>query len=108
MRTPLSIFSLVFGSIRTEVDPISGKEVFTHLQKYSRCGFLVTFPFCFHIWFFWRKQTYLNGEALGNVPHYFGWVAGTEQGIYCRTPGYRYDTTDGMKWTWGYVGGHWD
>jgi hypothetical protein len=99
MRTPSFILSVIIGPVRTEIDPVNGNEVLTHLQKYSRCGFLVTWPFCFHIWYFWRKQTTLNFEVF---------VPGTEQGIYARTPGFRYDRELGMKWTWGYAGGRWD
>ncbi len=99
MRTPTAVVAFIAGPIRTERDR-DGKEVLTHLQKWSRCGWLMTWPFCFHVWYFWRKQTW--------NPVTMGWEPGTESGIYARTPGYRYDADLGMKWTWGYIGGHWD
>lgn len=103
MTYPQAVLSLIVGEPRVEFnlnpDYSRSREVLFHLQKYSRCGFMMTWPFCFHIWFFWKKQE-------GDDVH--GWVPGTEQGIYMRTPGYRWDTEQGMKWTWGYVGGNWD
>lgn len=60
---------------------------------------MITWPFCVHVWFFWKKQ---EQDEQGN------WKPGTEQGIYARTPGWRWDIDLGMKWTWGYLGGHWD
>ncbi len=70
----------------------------THLQKYSPFGFLLTWPFCFHVWFQFRKQEGSEGR----------WEPGTERVFYARTPGYRMDIDYGMKWTWGYIGLHWD
>lgn len=98
MRTPVAIFTGIIGPIRTEVAS-NGQIVLTHLQKYSRCGFLITWPFCFHLWFFWHKQ---------EQNEYGIWIPGSESGIYARTPGWRYDIDLGMKFTRGYVGGHWD
>jgi len=102
MRIPLFVLAFIVGPVRTEIDPVEQKEVVTHLQKYSRCGCLLTWPFGFHVWFLWKRQDsyVVNGEEH--------WFPGTEQGIYMRTPGYRYDKDLGMKWTWGYVGTHWD
>ncbi len=71
----------------------------THLQKYSKFGFLLTWPFCFHIYWEFKKQT---GNDID------GWVPGSEKVFYARTPGYRMDIDYGMKWTWGYIGLHWD
>ena len=87
-------FSLIKGPVRTE-----DNGILTHLQKYSQFGFLFTLPFCFHIWYFWQRQ--VGSDQIG-------WMPGSESGIYCRTPGWRYDTELGYKWTWGYIGGHWD
>lgn len=78
--------------------PIYGFAV-THLQKYSKFGFLLTWPFCFHIWYTFKFQEGDDGV---------GWKPGTEKVLYARTPGYRKDTDYGMKWTWGYIGLHWD
>lgn len=98
MRVPVVLLACVVGELRIETDPVTLNPVFTHLQKKSRCGFLLTWPFCFHVWFFWRKQKQ-NKK---------GWRPGTEQGIYGRTPGWRYDYDLGMIRTNGYLGGHWD
>lgn len=102
MRVPLILLACIIGPVRTEIDPVTKQEVLTHLQKYSTCGFLITYPLCFHVWLFWKKQEYevVNEEVR--------WKPGTEQGIYMRTPGFRYDKELGMKWTWGYGGLRWD
>jgi hypothetical protein len=78
-----------------------GKQRFvsTHLQKRSRFGVLLTWPFGFHVWFMWKLQD--QDENGGAVP-------GSEEGPYARTPGWRWDCDLGMKWTWGFIGLHWD
>ncbi len=96
MIYPKAVLSFIVGSVRTEIK--NGQVILTHLQKYSRCGFMVTWPFCFHIWFLWRKQDIDFGT----------WIPGTEQGIYFRTPGWRWDWDLGMIRTNGYLGTHWD
>ncbi len=78
--------------------PVEGYAV-THLQKYSRFGFLLHWPFGFHVWFTFRKQKGNDSD---------GWVPGSEIVFYARTPGYRMDTDYGMKGTNGYIGLHWD
>lgn len=102
MIYPKAVFSLITGEPRFEVIWDDEKQVtrniLTHLQKFSYFGIMITWPFCFHFWLFWKKQAMDKN----------GWLPGTEQGIYFRTPGYRWDADLGMKWTWGYVGGHWD
>src|SRR6185312_17342381 len=55
----------------------------THLQKYSKFGFLLTWPFCFHVWYTFKFQEGSDAE---------GWKPGTEKVFYARTPGYRKDT----------------
>jgi hypothetical protein len=87
------------GGAQVNRRPI-GPWVVTHLQKQSRCGFLLFWPFIFHVWFFVKKQE-VNGDG--------DWVPGTERGFYARTPGYRYDFAD-QKYirTRGFVGGRWD
>jgi hypothetical protein len=97
MRVPIILLACILGPVRVEYD--QNQVVISHLQKYSRCGFLITYPFCVHFWLFWRKQQQdING----------GWIPGTEQGIYMRTPGWRYTAGEGMTWTNGYIGGVWD
>ena len=87
------------GKVRLEAN-----GVIDHQQRFSHVGFMVTWPFCFHVWIFWKLQ------EVRNDPHYSNplFVPGTESGFYARTPGWRYDADLGMKWTWGYVGGNWD
>ena len=97
MRYPKAVLSLIVGPVRTEQS--GDRTILTHLQKYSRCGFMLTWPFCFHVWFFWKKQ-------IGN--DVTGWYPDTEQGIYTRTPGFRWDAELGMIFTKGYIGTHWD
>ncbi len=99
MRIPKFVISFIWGPIRTEIDPVSKVEVLTHLQKLSRFGFIFHWPFGLHIWFFWKKQQI---KADGS------WIPGSEQGVYMRSPGYRWDYDLGMIRTNGYIGGHWD
>ncbi len=96
MKYPTAVLSFITGPIRTEVGA-NGQEILTHLQKHSHFGFMITWPFCFHFWLFWKLQDWDEG-----------WVPGSEQGIYFRTPGYRWDADLGMKFTRGYFGLHWD
>lgn len=69
----------------------------THLQKKSRLGFLIAYPFCFHVWFTFKYQK--DGEP------------GTEIVFYWRIGLWRWDSGDG-KWigpgTWYGPGLHWD
>lgn len=97
MTYPTAVLSLITGPVRTEIK--NGRTILTHLQKYSHFGFMLTWPFCFHFWIFWKLQDW---DISG------GWIPGTEKGIYFRTPGWRWDYDLGMKWTWGYIGGNWD
>lgn len=111
---PTTVLGYVQGKVRREnrfgMVALNGKNFFladkplfgfavTHLQKYSRFGFLVHWPFCFHFWLAFKKQA-------GN--DFDGWIPGSEVVLYGRTPGYRMDTDYGVKWTWGYIGGHYD
>lgn len=102
MIYPSAVFSFITGPVRTEEK--DGRIILTHLQKFSPFGFLVTWPFCFHFWVFWKLQEMTDEGAH----HAEKWKPGTEKGIYGRTPGYRWDQDLGLKWTWGYLGGHWD
>ncbi len=107
MIYPKAVFSLITGPVRVESIeyPYTHKtrQILTHLQKFSRFGFMVTWPFCFHFWLFWKLQEYTENDGI------IAWAPGTEQGIYFRTPGWRWDADLGMKWTWGYFpSGHWD
>lgn len=96
MTYPSAVLAFITGDVRVEIK--NERVVLTHLQKFSRFGFMITWPFCFHFWVFWRPQTEYSG----------GWIPGTEQGIYFRTPGWRWDYDLGMKPTWGYLGSRWD
>lgn len=75
----------------------------THLQKYSRFGFLIHKPFCLHAWWQFRLQ---KQDHKGN------WIPGTEKGVYFRSPGRRFDVpgTNGKHWivTLGHLGIRWD
>lgn len=110
MIYPSMVFSFIIGRIRIDSgsnDP--SRYVLTHLQKFSPFGFMVTWPFCFHFWLFWKLQEFMVFDDRDlNYSLTITWKRGTERGIYFRTPGYRWDADLGMKWTWGYIGGHWD
>lgn len=93
---PEAVLSFITGPVRVEYTD-GCRAILPHLQKHSHFGFMVTWPFCFHFWLFWKLQEFDTN-----------WRPGTEQGIYFRTPGYRWDAELGMKWTWGYIGLHWD
>lgn len=98
MMYPRAVLSFITGPIRTEIK--DGRIILTHLQKYSRFGFMFTWPFCLHFWLFWKLQEVdKNGD----------FIPGTEQGIYFRTPGWRWDQDLGMIKTGGRIPGlHWD
>lgn len=96
MIYPQAVLSFITGPIRVEKS--GDRTILTHLQKYSHFGFMLTWPFCFHFWLMWRLQKGTEGN----------WEPGTEQGIYFRTPGYRWDADLGMKFTRGYLGSHLD
>ena len=96
-KYPSAIFTFITGPVRIEID--NGKNVIPHLQKYSHFGFMLHWPFGFHFWLFWKLQ---ERDEMG------GWIPGTEQGIYFRLPGYRWDIDLGMIRTGGFFGGHWD
>lgn len=109
MRYPSLALAFITGPVRTEKS--GDRTILAHLQKYSRFGFMLSFgfmltwPFCFHFWLMWRLQERnINPESLDPRER----IPGTEQGIYFRTPGYRWDAELGMKRTWGYLGLHWD
>lgn len=93
---PSAVLSLITGPVRVEYTD-ECRAILPHLQKYSHFGFMITWPFCFHFWLFWKLQEFD-----------IAWRPGTESGIYFRTPGYRWDAELGMKWTFGYLGTHWD
>ena len=95
-RYPSAVFSFITGPVRVEQS--NGRTILNHQQRYSHFGWMFTWPFCFHFWIFWKLQEGIEGN----------WKPGTEQGIYFRTPGWRWDFELGMKWTCGYFGLHWD
>jgi hypothetical protein len=123
MRYPTAVLTFITGPVRIEIK--DGRNIITHLQKFSHFGFMFHWPFGFHFWLFWKLQEVKNGS----------WVPGTEQGIYFRMhplvvlfliagffyyplwlgclisvfiPSYRWDYDLGMKRTNGFFGGHWD
>lgn len=102
MDRPIIRFAFVLGRVRSEIGS-DGVTFWPHLQKYSTAGIMLNivkrrWPFCLHVWYFWRKQA-------GNDQS--GWIPGTEQGFYARTPGYR-EGKDGIEWTNGFLGLRWD
>lgn len=66
------------------------KYAITHLQKQSRFGFLIIWPFCVYAWIQLRiqKQGIKPGEDVET------WLPGTELGIYPRV-GARWQAEDG-------------
>ena len=97
MIYPSAVLSFITGPIRVEKS--GSRTILTHIQKYSHFGFMVTWPWCLHFWIFWRLQKGNDNQ---------GWEPGTEQGIYMRTPGKRWDAEEGMRFTKGYAGLRWD
>ena len=79
--------------------PVDGWAV-THLQKSSKFGFLVMWPFCFHVWWTFNYQ---EKDTLGT------WLPGTEKVFYLRFPGWRWEA-GGCSYilSKGYIGLHWD
>lgn len=80
----------------------------THLQKYSKWGWLKVSPDCYHWWWFWKLQ---KQDSNGN------WIPGTERGIYFRKPfSWRWDVAGTViggvlrHWIWskGFIGFRWD
>lgn len=100
LKKPVWTLSFIWGT------PRLSEGVLSHLQKFSPFGFMMTWPFCFHVWIFWKMQEYYIENQYGQPVTIF--KPGTEKGFYFRTPGYRWDRDLGMKWTWGYFGMHWD
>jgi len=73
----------------------------THLQKKSRFGFLLMWPFCFHVWFTFKFQEYIHDI----------WSPGTEKVFYWRIGLWRWDAGDSKfigPGTWYGPGFHWD
>lgn len=75
------------------------KYAVTHLQKKSKFGFLLEWPFGFHVWYQFKEQEIDSND---------NWIPGTEKVLYARTPGHRWDKDLGMIHTGGYIGLHWD
>jgi len=80
--------------------------VFTHLQKKMRFGiFMTTGPnsWGFHFWFHWHMQEFPDPADPDK------YIPNSEDGIYFRLPGHRWDLEEGMIKTGGRVpGAHWD
>lgn len=74
----------------------------THLQKKSKCGFLIMWPFCLHFWWSFKPQQQAPGGS---------WIPGTEKVLYWRFGKWRWDAGDSKfigPWTWYGPGLHWD
>lgn len=123
MNLPVCLFGYVEGPIRWEssehkdwyigysqwlfnevpiIDPFELRYYsITHLQKKSKWGFLLMWPFCFHFWYTFKYQ-----EQVGDA-----WIPGSEKVFYTRSPGWRFDFAQ-MKYiiTKGYLNFslHWD
>ena len=100
----LKKFWLLFGAQSfCSLTDINTVVVMTHLQKKMRWGFYLSTgwrSWCFHFWFHWHMQE--RGVDGTYVPN-------TERGIYFRTPGWRWDLEEGMRFTGGRIpGAHWD
>lgn len=84
-----------------------GKTWFvSHLQKKAKFFTLLYDPFIYHFGTFWKLQ---QQDAEGT------WKPGTEQGIYWRTPGWRWQRPDAVSemtpwvFSWGrFIGTHLD
>lgn len=122
---PTVILGYVFGPLRMERagggdryfqggllilrDPIrdAGDEwAVTHLQKKSKFGFLITWPFCLHFYYTFKFQE----RKIGNDGVTELWVPRTEQVLYWRFGKWRWDAGDSKfigPWTW-YLGLRWD
>lgn len=78
----------------------------SHIQKKAKMFRLLYDPFIYHFGQFWRLQ---QQDKEGN------WIPGSEQGIYWRTPGWRFQVPDAKSdwtpwiWSWGrFIGTHLD
>lgn len=74
----------------------------THLQKYSKFGFLLMWPFCFHVWFTFKFQ---KKDSSGL------WIPGSEKVFYWRFGLWRWDAGNSRfigPGTWYGPGLHWD
>jgi len=87
------------GILRMEPFTADGKMFcVSHIQKKSKFFQLLYDPFIFHSGAFWHLQ---EQDPDGS------WKAGTERGIYWRTPGWRWQIPDAVSdWTpWIFSGG---
>lgn len=81
---------------------ISTDYAVTHIQKRSKFGFLLMWPFCFHIWWTFKPQQQDNT---------WKWLPGTEVVLYWRFGKWRWDAGQCKfigPWTWYGPGLHWD
>lgn len=75
----------------------------THLQKRSKFGFLLMWPFCFHLWYTFKYQEQKKENGY--------WIPGTEKVLYWRFGRWRWDAGQCLfigPWTWYGPGLHWD
>lgn len=103
----LSIFfwKKPFQRIDINVDVNAHRYALTHLQRRSRFGFLLMWPFCFHYWFHFRYQ--MICRVMGHVePHR---VPNSEVCLYGRA-GARWEAGRALYiWpSWFGPGLHWD
>lgn len=95
------------GIIRMEPFEANGlMYCVSHLQKKATYFSLLYDPFIYHYGLFWKLQ---EQDDKG------GWKPGTEQGVYWRTPGWRWQKPDAKSdwtpwiWSWGrFIGTHLD
>jgi len=74
-----------------------GKTWFvTHLQKKASYFSLLYSPFIYHYGRFWKTQ---QKDAEGH------WIPNSEQGIYWRSPGWRFDLDPKLESPWILSGG---
>lgn len=97
----------VFKYVNVAPFRLDGKIWFvTHIQNKATYFSLTYDPFIYHFGKFWRlQQKYKDANGVEM------WKPGSEQGIYFRTPGWRWQIPDKRSnyttwiWSWGRVPG---
>ena len=95
------------GNLRIPPFEMDGKMwCVSHIQKKAKYFSLTFDPFIYHFGKFWHLQeTFIDGNGVEI------YKPGTEQGIYFRTPGWRWQRPDQRSnwtpwiWSWGRVPG---
>ena len=84
-------------------EAVRERAVLTHLQKKMKWGVFMTTgrkSWGLHFWYHWHMQEFQDENA---------YTPNSEQGIYLRFPGHRWDLELGMIKTGGRApGAHWD